>query len=76
MRMPGIDAKPLPDHLEALRHEINGLPESERKALMGRLWGDRLRANDARHEANYQRAERERNRLRPDPRQMRLDGAA
>lgn len=43
MRMPGIDAKPLPDHLEALRDEINGLPESDRRTLMGRLWGDTIR---------------------------------
>lgn len=76
MRMPTITLPPLPDHLQALRDEINTLSDEDRKALMGRLWGDTVRRNDVREQERYERAERERNRRRPDPRQMRLDGAA
>lgn len=32
--------------------------------------------NDARHQLAYERNERDRNRRRSDPRQMRLEGAA
>lgn len=34
------------------------------------------RRNDERHERAYERHERERNRRRPDPRQMRLESVA
>lgn len=76
MRMPGIVLPPLAAHLQALRETVNSLPDADRKALMGRLWGDTIRANDARHQAHYERAERERNRKRPDPRQIRLENVA
>lgn len=76
MQMPGIVLPPLADHLQALRDTINSLPDADRKALMGRLWGDTIRRNDARAQEHYERAERERNIRRPDPRQMRLEGAA
>lgn len=75
MRMPGIDAQALPEHLEIIRVQIASLPEPERRALMQRVNSDRMRANDRRHAANAERAEREMSR-RVDPRQMRLEGAA
>lgn len=70
--MPGIDPVNLPDHLEAIRKEINALSDTERKALMGRIWGDTVRRNDARDQEAYERAERERSRKRPDSRQLAL----
>jgi hypothetical protein len=76
MRLPSITLPPLPAPLQALRDEINGLPDEDRKALMGRLWGDTIRRNDQRHQLAYERAERERNRRRPDPRQLRLENVA
>lgn len=76
MLMPGRDRQPLPEQLEALRQQIASLPTRERRALLGAVWADNLRRNDARHQECYERAERERNRKRPDSRQMRLEGAA
>lgn len=81
MRMPGIDAAPLAPDLEALRQQVNGLADADHKALMGRLLSDRMRANDLRHAANAERAEREqrardRDRRASERGQMRLEGAA
>ncbi len=56
MRMPGIDAKPLPEHLETLRQAVAALSDDEGKLLRAALWADRIRANDARHQLAYERA--------------------
>lgn len=72
MRMPQTSLQPLPDHLEAIRQQVNALPDDERRALMGRLWSDTVRRNDARAQAAYERAEKLRNRKPVDSRQLRL----
>lgn len=75
MRMPSIDAQALAPHLEAIREQIGGLPEHERRSLMQRVNSDRMRANDMRHAMCAERAERQMSR-RVDPRQMRLENVA
>lgn len=75
MRMPGIDAQALPEHLEAIRQQIASLPEPERRSLMQRVNSDTLRRNDRRHAMCAERAERAMSR-RVDPRQMRLENVA
>lgn len=44
MRMPQTSLQPLSDHLEAIRQQVNALSDDDRKAIMGRLWGDTVRA--------------------------------
>lgn len=51
---------PLPDDLEALRQQINSLPDEDRKALVGRLTSDKMRSNDERHAQYAVEAERAR----------------
>jgi hypothetical protein len=76
MRMPGIVASPLPEHLEEIRQVVAALPDVERRQVMHRINADNIRRNDDRHGEIANRVDRERRRPRPDPRQMRLDGAA
>lgn len=75
MRMPGIDAQALPEHLETIRQQIASLPEHERRSLLQRVNSDRMRANDMRHAEMTNRFDRQMSR-RVDPRQMRLEGVA
>ena len=76
MRMPQTSLQPLSDHLEAIRQQVNALPDEDRKAVMGRLWGDTVRRNDARAQEAYERAEKQRNRKPVDSRQLSLEDAA
>lgn len=60
MRLPQTSLPPLAPPLEALRQQINALPTDDRKAVMGRMWGDTIRLNDARDQERYEMAERAR----------------
>lgn len=77
MRLPQTTLPPLAPPLEALRQQINALPNDDRKAVMGRLWGDTVRMNDQREQERYEMAERARRaNARTDSRQLRLEAVA
>lgn len=59
MRMPGMAREPLPDQLEQIRQMISALPRNERRQLMRAVNADVMRANDARHNACADAADRE-----------------
>jgi len=76
MRMPGIALPPLPEHLEDIRAAVAALTDYERRLLMPAIGNDNIRRNSERHAEIASRVDRERNRRRPDTRQLRLEGAA
>ncbi len=76
MLMPQATRPPLTPQCEAIRQAVAALPDHERSHLLHQLTNDQIRRHDALNLERAERFDRERKGRRPDPRQLRLEGAA